>query len=401
MFVGLPAHAVGGGPAVEVATVVALHRGSVLLVAQPRMSLLALPGGKLEPGESPREAAQREFAEETGIVVAANQLNDLGLRLAVTERLTISPFAIADPPSPTRAAELGCSWVKFDDLRHTPLVSAVARSVHAALAQLAKPETASGTGARRLISWWEREQHQRPWRSTRDPYAVLVCEVMSQQTQVERVADYWERWLARWPTVDSLAQASLTEVLTLWQGLGYPRRARDLHAAARTIAADGWPVSERLTDLPGVGAYTADAIRCFAFEEPVLPLDANVRRVIARRFPSGLQPDGAAWLLGQAAMELGQRYCRSRPACDACPLLAGCLVALAAHEAEGERWDPAPRPRRQAPYRGSLRERRGRLLAATLAGEHPPSDFDPAAAASLLADGLLTSVDGRLQPPER
>jgi hypothetical protein len=82
-------------------------------------------------------------------------------------------------------------------------------------------------------------------------------------------------------------------------------------------------------------------------------------------------------------------------------LLAGRHVALAAHEAEGERWDPAPRPRRQAPYRGSLRERRGRLLAATLAGEHPPSDFDPAAAASLLADGLLTSVDGRLQPPER
>jgi A/G-specific adenine glycosylase len=386
---------VHSAPALEVATVVALRRGSVLLVGQPRMSLLALPGGKLEPGESPREAAQRELAEETGIVVAVGQLNDLGLRLEVTDRLTLTPFAIADPPRPTLASELRCSWVKIENLQRTPLVSAVARSVHAALAQLAKPETASGIGPRRLVSWWEREQVRRPWRVTRDPYAVLVCEVMSQQTQVERVADYWERWLERWPTVDSLAQASLADVLVMWQGLGYPRRARDLHAAARTIAGDGWPAPERLHELPGVGSYTAAAIRCFALEHPLLPLDANVRRVLARRFPAGLDPGAAAWVLGQATMELGQRHCRSTPRCEGCPMRPGCLVAL-----DDDGWDPAPRPRRQAAFRGSLRERRGRLLRAVVAGERVRDSRDGLAATSLIADRLLRSVDGWLTPAE-
>lgn len=386
---------------VQIATVVALRADRVLLVRQPRMHLSALPGGKLERGESPREAARRELAEETGIVLGPGDLTDLGLTLHVREDLALRPFAILDPPRPAGPAELPCDWVALTDLDRAPLAPAVAQSVHAALARLALPERPDGPVATTLIDWWEHEHVDRPWRATRDPYAVLVCEVMSQQTQLERVAVYWARWLERWPTAQSLAQASLADVLAMWQGLGYPRRARDLHATARTIAATGWPSSERLTDLPGVGPYTADAIRCFALEQPVLPLDANVRRVLARRFPSGLHPDGAAWLLGQATMELGQRHCRARPRCESCPLRAGCLVALAAHDAEGNRWDPASRPRRQAPYRGSLRERRGRLLAATLAGEQLQSDLDPTAAASLIADGLLVSVDGRLQPPER
>jgi A/G-specific adenine glycosylase len=385
----------GSGLPVEVATVVALDRGRVLLVAQPKMSLLALPGGKLERGETPRDAARRELAEETGIVVAPDQLTDLGLRLDVSERLTLWPFAIANPPPRSRESELRCIWINLERLHHEPLVSAVARSVHAALARLAKPDTPSSAAARTLVAWWERNQLQRPWRETRDPYAVLVCEVMSQQTQVARVADYWQRWIERWPTVESLSQASLADVLGAWQGLGYPRRARYLHAAARQIVRDGWPAPERLTELAGVGPYTAAAIRCFALEHSEMPLDANVRRVLARRFPSGLAPGAAAWVLGQAMMELGQRHCRSTPQCEDCPMRPGCLVAL-----DGEGWDPAPRPRRQAAYRGSLRERRGRLLRAVLAGERLRDSGDGLAATTLIADGLLRSVDGWLAPPD-
>jgi A/G-specific adenine glycosylase len=200
--------------------------------------------------------------------------------------------------------------------------------------------------------------------------------------------------MSRWPSAEALAQASLADVLHAWQGLGYPRRARDLLAAARQIARRGWPPPERLTELPGVGPYTADAIRCFALELPVLPRDANVRRVMARRFPGGLEPHRSAWAIGGALMDLGRAHCRSRPDCGDCPLRAGCMVALA-----DDAWDPATPPRRAAPYRGSLRERRGALLRAALAGERPAADRDARAAASLIADGLVAARDGVLVVP--
>ena len=113
-----------------------------------------------------------------------------------------------------------------------------------------------------IVDWWEANRRELPWRATRDPYAVWVAEVMCAQTQVTRAAVTWARWLARWPTVDALAAAKLADVLEEWQGLGYPRRARDLHRAARIVVADGWPSD--LEMLPGVGAYTAAAISCFA-----------------------------------------------------------------------------------------------------------------------------------------
>src|SRR5207302_10040295 len=131
-----------------------------------------------------------------------------------------------------------------------------------------------------LLAWFAEHGRDLPWRRTRDPYAILVSEVMLQQTQVERVLPRYLEWLARWPTVEALAAASAAEVIREWQGLGYYRRALSLHRAAAQIAADGWP--DDLTDLPGVGRYTADAVACFSLGRNVLPVDTNVSRVRER-----------------------------------------------------------------------------------------------------------------------
>ncbi|HJV29197.1 MAG TPA: A/G-specific adenine glycosylase, partial [Gaiellaceae bacterium] len=131
-----------------------------------------------------------------------------------------------------------------------------------------------------LLSWFDAHGADLPWRRTRDPYAILVSEVMLQQTQVSRVAPRYEAWLERWPDVDVLAAASPADVIREWQGLGYNRRGLNLHRAARAVAEHGWP--DDLTELPGVGPYTAAAIRNQAFGEPVLPVDTNVARIQER-----------------------------------------------------------------------------------------------------------------------
>lgn len=239
-------------------------------------------------------------------------------------------------------------------------------------------------GVDRLLAWFAREGADLPWRRTRDRYAVLVAETMLQATQVARVVPYYVAWMERWPTARSLAEAPLGEVLAAWHGLGYPRRARNLHAAAAAVDAGGWP--DRLEDLPGVGPYTAAAIACFADERDVLPVDTNVRRVVARRWPDGWPgaATGRAWHAGQALMDLGREICSARaPRCDGCPVRADCLAADAGVVAE-----VTPRGRRQSPYEGSMRQRRGRLLG-VIAGEGRVAiASDPDAAASLVADGL-------------
>ena len=241
-----------------------------------------------------------------------------------------------------------------------------------------------------ILGWWEANARSLPWRASRDVYAVWVSEVMSAQTTVSRAAHAWTPWMVRWPTVEALAAASLAEVLGQWQGLGYPRRARDLHRSARIVAAEGWP--EDLTSLPGVGAYVAAAVRCFAFEEPVLPLDVNVRRVLARRLGGEVDISGDPWRLGQALMEFGQRVCRARPRCEACPVAGGC-------PGPGEA-DAQARRRRIRPFAGSLRQRRGRLLARVIAqGQVPVADADREAAEGLVADGLIRLADGQLRAP--
>jgi A/G-specific adenine glycosylase len=245
----------------------------------------------------------------------------------------------------------------------------------------------------KVIDWWVADARQLPWRASRDVYAVWVSEAMSIQTTVTRAAEAWTRWMARWPTVQALAGASLTEVLAQWQGLGYPRRARDLHRSARIVVETGWP--EELTDLPGVGAYVATAIRCFALEEPVLPLDVNVRRVLQRRFPGGLDTSGDAWRAGQAIMEFGQRICTTRPRCTVCPVRDGCAGAGGA-DSPGDR----PPTRRQKPFEGSLRQRRGRLLRQVIAeGSVALVGADQDAALGLAQDGLVLMTDGWLRAP--
>jgi A/G-specific adenine glycosylase len=242
-----------------------------------------------------------------------------------------------------------------------------------------------------VLDWFDAQARPLPWRSTRDVYAVWVSEVMSAQTTVGRAAEAWVRWMARWPTVELLAAASLAEVLGEWQGLGYPRRARDLHRSARIVVASGWP--EDLTTLPGVGSYTAAAVRCFAREEPVLPIDVNVRRVLRRRFPGGIDISRDPWRAGQALMEFGQRICAARPRCGECPVSRGCAGPQAADRA-------APALRRQKPFEGSDRQRRGRLLRRVLAeGGVAVGEAEREIAAGLARDGLARLRAGRLYPP--
>jgi A/G-specific adenine glycosylase len=196
---------------------------------------------------------------------------------------------------------------------------------------------------------------------------------MAQQTQVERVVPRWQRWLERWPTVDALARASAAEVIAEWQGLGYNRRALNLHRAAQHIAAHGWP--EDLTELPGVGRYTADAVACFAFGRDVLPVDVNVRRIQGRT--------GAAFTssAAQALMDLGATVCLARiPRCNLCPLAEEC-------PSRGRRYEPL---RKQGAFEGSFRQRRAQALREVLAGGRPE---DAEAVASLAKDGLVR-LDG-------
>ncbi|HEY1564311.1 MAG TPA: hypothetical protein VGF72_06480 [Gaiellaceae bacterium] len=224
-----------------------------------------------------------------------------------------------------------------------------------------------------LPAWFAEHGRDLPWRRTRDPYAILVSEVMSQQTQVERVVPRWRRWLERWPTVESLASAPAGDVIGEWQGLGYNRRALALHRAAQQVAAHGWP--DDLTELPGVGRYTADAVACFAFGRPVLPVDVNVRR-ISERTGCSFSPAAA-----QALMDLGKAVCLARvPRCGVCPLAGAC-------PSRGRRFEPA---RRQGLFEGSFRQRRAAALRTVVAGS-PPEDAE--AVASLARDGLVL-VDG-------
>jgi A/G-specific adenine glycosylase len=234
-----------------------------------------------------------------------------------------------------------------------------------------------------LLAWFERHRRDLPWRRTRDPYSILVSEVMLQQTQAARVVPRYLAWLERWPTAESLAAARVADVIRAWEGLGYNRRALNLHRAATRISRHGWP--DDLTELPGVGRYTADAVARFAFGAPVLPVDTNVARVLDRSRGS-FGPVSA-----QALMDLGATVCLARvPRCAACPVAAEC-------PSRGRRY---PARRRQPPFEGSFRQRRARLL--QLVGERPRriDQLDRDALAALADDGLVHIAGGIAALPD-
>ncbi len=272
-----------------------------------------------------------------------------------------------------------------------------------------------------VLRWAEDARRDLPWRRTRDPWAILVAEVMLAQTQVDRVVPRWEAFLDRWPAPGRLAAAPLAELLTFWQGLGYPRRAANLHAAARLLVDHhGGEVPASLPDLlalPGVGAYTARAVLAFAFERDVGVVDTNIARVLARRAGGRLTPAqaqaaadewvpvGRGWDWNQGLMDLGAMHCRPDPRCGGCPLGKACAWGSGAQRGPDPAVGSAGVSRRQAPYAGSDRELRGRVLRILSEGPLARSDLasaigipdDPVraeAVADSLADDHLIRLDG-------
>lgn len=257
-----------------------------------------------------------------------------------------------------------------------------------------------------LLDWYEQHHRILPWRTTRDPYAILVSEIMLQQTQAERVTPHYQRFLSRFPTIETLAAAPFADVATEWSGLGYNTRAKRLHQAAAAIASSGWPDTvEGLEALPGVGPYTARAVAAFAFGEGVAAIDTNVKRVLSRWHGEVLAgtpleraaavdiaDDAATW--NQAVMDLGATVCRPRrPSCDVCPVEQWCA-------GPGTYEPPRPQPR----FAGSAREVRGAIVRRLVAG---PADLDDLVDATgvdddrideavdaLIEDGLVVETEG-------
>lgn len=204
----------------------------------------------------------------------------------------------------------------------------------------------------KVLDWYKTHARPLPWRATRDPYAIWVSEIMAQQTRIETVLPYYERWLEQFPTVQALAEAEENQVLKAWEGLGYYSRARNMQKAARLIVTEYHGQLPRsaaeLQKLPGIGPYSAAAIASIAFGEPVLAVDGNVRRVGARLFKidhplgsreldqalrehlQGIIPETVPGDFNQALMELGARVCvAGRPRCSECPLQVDCLALQA------------------------------------------------------------------------
>jgi A/G-specific adenine glycosylase len=273
-----------------------------------------------------------------------------------------------------------------------------------------------------ILNWGEPRLRDLPWRRTRDPWKVLVSEVMLQQTQVDRVIPKWLAFIERFPDPASCAAATLADVLRLWQGLGYPRRARNLHLAAQHVVDRGGEFPDTLDALlalPGVGAYTARAVLAFAFESDAAVVDTNIARVYARVAGRPLTlrevqytadaylPAGESWVWNQTVMDLGAVLCRpSSPRCDACPVVSVCSWhGVGVDPAQGS----AAVSRPQARFEGSDRQARGRLLKALTTGAVPvelassvmqrTADDASRLVDDLVRDGLCARRGGELTLP--
>ncbi|MDI3340296.1 MAG: A/G-specific adenine glycosylase [Sphaerobacter sp.] len=288
---------------------------------------------------------------------------------------------------------------------------------------------------RRLLAWYRAHRRDLPWRRTRNPYHILVAEVMLQQTQVDRVIPKYHAFLARFPTIAALAAAPTAEVIRAWAGLGYNRRAVNLQRTAQAVVERHGGELPRdlnaLLALPGIGRYTAGAIACFAYEQDVGIVDTNIRRVLHRLFigpelpvpqatPRAIQaladrlvPPGEGYDWNQGLMEFGAVHCTARkPACVVCPLRSHCRAYPAIQAALAAA--PGAAARREEPFVGSSRYYRGRVIAAlrrlpagaavdllTL-GPQVRDDFSPAwlpwlyeVVAGLARDGLAQLAEER------
>jgi len=267
----------------------------------------------------------------------------------------------------------------------------------------------AGVPAERVVDWARRDLRDLPWRHTREAWPILVAEVMLQQTQAPRVVPKWEAFRTRFPHPADCAASPLGEVLRLWRGLGYPRRARDLHRSAVQITEHHRgivPASlDELLALPGVGAYTARAVLAFAYEQDVGVVDTNVARVLARAIGEPLTraraqavadaqvPAGLGWLWNQAMIDIGARWCRPTPDCAACPLATSCRWHRAGCSPPDPAVGSAGVSRRQPRYEGSARQARGRILAALTADEPIELAPDDPILAGLVAEGLVVIGD--------
>jgi A/G-specific adenine glycosylase len=266
-----------------------------------------------------------------------------------------------------------------------------------------------------VLAWGLPRMRDLPWRNERDPWRILVAEVMLQQTQVERVIPKWIAFLDAFPTPRECAAAPLGEVLRLWQGLGYPRRARNLHATAAFVVEhhDG-SLPDGLKDLlalPGIGPYTARAVLAFAFERDVAVVDTNIARILARTAGERLTlkaaqeradaavPLGDGWAWNQVIMDLGAGLCRPTPTCAKCPLVASCAWSAAGHPDPDPAIGSAGVSGKQARFEGSRRQARGKVLKALNNGARPAADFDRHIVSSLLADGLIEQSGTTLTLP--
>ena len=279
-----------------------------------------------------------------------------------------------------------------------------------------------------VLAWGVPRLRDLPWRRSRDPWAVLVSEVMLQQTQVARVIPKWEAFIARFPDTATCAAVPLGDVLREWQGLGYPRRARNLHATAQRITELGQFPSdlEGLLTLPGIGPYTARAVMAFAFELDAAVADTNIARVYARvagrrltarqlqAMADDALPAGDAWTWNQCLMDLGAVLCRpANPGCHECPLVARCAWSVSRRADSEQIGDPAIGSSgvsgKQGRFDGSDRQARGRLMRALGRGIVRRCDIagvmqrDDATAARLLADlvgeGLCQAVGDSIRLP--
>ena len=286
----------------------------------------------------------------------------------------------------------------------------------------------AGTADRQqsLLEWFGARQRDLPWRRTRDPWKILVSELMLQQTQVARVVPRFDSFVARWPTPAACAQATLSEVVQAWSGLGYNRRAVNLHRCAGLVVEQHGGVLpedlDALLGLPGIGPYTARAVLVFAFEaEGHGVLDTNAARVLARwegrRLSPGeaqsaadaVVPAGRSWAWNQAMLDLGATVCRSRqPLCHDCPVASTCSWWVEGDHAADPAVGSAGVSGKQSRFAGSDRQGRGRLVEALRAGPVAgddlaatmgwPDDVDRAirVAATLVTDSLATNDEDGL-----